>query len=99
MTTLVILLLLETQGRALTMVHDLFPLARRGVESHRDRLLAICMVACDVEELPSSSGRAALESMDAGGAGRAVLERRDDVFVHCIGKLGAALGEMPDVVA
>jgi hypothetical protein len=40
------------------MVHDLLPLALRGVECHRDRLLTICMVSCDVEELPSGTGHA-----------------------------------------
>jgi hypothetical protein len=34
------------------VVHDLLPLAMRGVEHRRDRLLAVCVVARDVEELP-----------------------------------------------
>jgi hypothetical protein len=50
------------------MVHDLFPLAFRGVESRHDCLLTVNVVARDVEELPSSSGHATPESMDEGGA-------------------------------
>jgi hypothetical protein len=57
------------------MVHDLFSLALWGVEGHRHHLLAVRVVARDVEELPSSSGRATPESIDEGGAGRAVLKR------------------------
>jgi hypothetical protein len=57
------------------------------------------VVARAVEELPSSSGHAALESMDEGGAGRAIMEHQDGVVVPCAGKLGAALGETRDVVA
>jgi hypothetical protein len=41
------------------MVCDLLPLALRGVECHHDRLLAVCMVACDVEEFPKGTGHAA----------------------------------------
>jgi hypothetical protein len=57
------------------MVHDLLPLALRGVENHCDRHLTVCMVARDVEELSRGSRRAAPESVDEGGAGHAVLER------------------------
>jgi hypothetical protein len=54
-----LLLLLEALGRPITMVRDLLPLALRGVECHHDRLLAVCMVACDVEEFPKGTGHAA----------------------------------------
>jgi hypothetical protein len=47
-----LLLLLEARGRPLIVVHDLLPLAMRGVEHRRDRLLAVRVVARDVEELP-----------------------------------------------
>jgi hypothetical protein len=57
------------------MVHDLLPLALRGVENHCDRHLTVCMVARDVEELSRGSRRAAPESVDEGGTGHAVLER------------------------
>jgi hypothetical protein len=82
------------------MVHDLLPLALSGgVECRRDRLLAVCMVARDVEELPRGSGCAAPESVDEGCAGRVVLERRDGVIVRRVRKLGAAFGEASVVLA
>jgi hypothetical protein len=80
------------------MVHDLLPLALRGVECHCDRLLTVCMVTRNVEELPCSTGCAAPKSMYEGGAGRVVLERQDGVVVGCAGKLGVALGEASDVL-
>jgi hypothetical protein len=80
------------------VVHDLLPLALRGVERHSDRFLAVNVVACDVEELPGRTRRATLESVDEGGAGRVVLKCQDGVIVGCTGKLGAALGEAPNVL-
>jgi hypothetical protein len=56
LVALLLLLLLEARGRPLAMVHDLLPLALRGVECHRDCLLAVRMIACDVKELPSGTG-------------------------------------------
>jgi hypothetical protein len=44
----VLLLLLETQGCPLAVIHDLLPLALRGVERHDDRFLTIGVVARDV---------------------------------------------------
>jgi hypothetical protein len=38
------------------MVHDLFPLALRGVERRGDRFLTVSVVARDVEELTSCWG-------------------------------------------
>jgi hypothetical protein len=81
------------------MVHDLFPLSLGSVEGSCHRLLAIRMVARDIEELPRGSERAMPEAMDEGGAGRAVLERRDGLVVRRAGKLGTSLGEAPDVLA
>jgi hypothetical protein len=81
------------------MVHDLLPLALRGIERCCDRLLAVCMVARNVKELPRGLRCAASESVDEGGAGRAVLQCRDGVVVSCAGKLGATLGEASDVLA
>jgi hypothetical protein len=57
------------------MVHDLFPLALRGIERRSDRFLAVDVVARDVEELASHAGHAAPKSVDEGRARRAVLER------------------------
>jgi hypothetical protein len=57
------------------------------------------MIADDVEELLRGSRRAAPKSMDEGGAGRAVLERRDGVVVHRTGKFSVVLGEASDVFA
>jgi hypothetical protein len=70
----------------------------RGVECRCDRLLAVRMVARDVEELLRGSGHATSESVDDGGAGRAVLKCRDGVVVRSTGELGAALGEASDVL-
>jgi hypothetical protein len=65
----------------------------------RDRFLAVCMVARNVEELQGRTRHAASESVDEGGAGRAILKCRDGTIVGCTGKLGAVLGEAPDVLA
>jgi hypothetical protein len=81
------------------VVHDLLPLALRGVEHRDDRFLAVGMVARDVEELTGRAGHATPESMDEGGARRVVLERQNGVVVGCTRELGAALGEAPDVLA
>jgi hypothetical protein len=51
-----------TRGRPFDVVHDLFPLALRGVERRGDRFLAVGVVARDVEELASRAGHAAPES-------------------------------------
>jgi hypothetical protein len=80
------------------VVHDLLPLALRGVKHRGDRFLTVCVVARDVEELTGCTRHATSESVDDGGAGRVVLKRRDGVVVGRIGKLGAALGEAPDVL-
>jgi hypothetical protein len=56
------------------------------------------VVTHDVEEFLSSSRRVEPESVDEGGAGHAVLERRDGIVVRRAGKLGVALGETLDVV-
>jgi hypothetical protein len=57
------------------VVHDLLPLALRGVKRRDDRFLAVGVVACDVEELVSRARQAAPEPVDEGHARRAVLER------------------------
>jgi hypothetical protein len=75
------------------VIHDLFPLALRGVERSGDRFIAIGVVARDVEELVSHAGHAAPESVDEGRACRAVLECRDGFIVGRIGELSATLGE------
>jgi hypothetical protein len=80
------------------MVHDLFPLAL-GLLRVTATISSPFAWLRDVEELPISLVRAAPESMDEGGAGRAVLKHRDGIIVHRVGKLGAVLGEAPDVVA
>jgi hypothetical protein len=36
--------------------------------------------------------------MVEGGARHAILKRRDDIVISCIGELSAALGEAPDVL-
>jgi hypothetical protein len=93
-----LLLLLEARGSPFTVVHDLFPLALGCVKGCRHRLFAIRVVARNVEEFPSSSGCAAPESVDEGGASHTVLEHQDGVIVRHTGKLDAALGETPDVL-
>jgi hypothetical protein len=75
------------------MVHDLLPLALRGVERHGYRLLAVGVVACDVEEFAGHTRHATPELVDEGGACCSVLKRRDGVVVGRAGELGAALGE------
>jgi hypothetical protein len=70
-----------------------------GVECRGDRFLAIDVVAHDVEELASRMRHAAPKSVNEGRARRAIPEHRDGVVLGCIGKLGAALGEAPDVLA
>jgi hypothetical protein len=86
-------------GRPLAGVHDLLSFALRGVEHGSDRFITVCVVARDVEELPGRTRQAVSESVDEGGVGRAILKRRDGIVVGCTGKLGAALGEAPDVLA
>jgi hypothetical protein len=81
------------------MVHDLFPLALRGVEHCGHRLLAVGMIAHDVEEFPRRAWHATPKSMDEGGTRRRVLEHRDGVVVGRAGELGAALGEASYVLA
>jgi hypothetical protein len=80
------------------MVHDLLPLALRGIERRGDCFLAVSVVARDVEELAGCSRHAAPESMDEGCAGRVILERRDGVIVSHTGEFGATLGEAPNVL-
>jgi hypothetical protein len=75
------------------------PLALRGVKCRGNHLLAVSVVARDVEELTVRAWHAAPESMDEGRARRAILERRDGVFVCRTEKLGAALGEASYVLA
>jgi hypothetical protein len=81
------------------MVHDLLPLALRGVECCGNRLLTVGVVARDVEELMGRAWHATLESVDEGGACHPVLKCRDGVIVGRAGELGAALGEAPYVLA
>jgi hypothetical protein len=81
------------------MVHDLFPLALRGVERRGDRFLAVSVVARDVEELPSRARHAASESVDEEGTSHVVLDHRDGVIVGRAGKFDATLGEASDVLA
>jgi hypothetical protein len=98
--TLVVLFLpLEARGRPFVVVHDLLPLALRGVERRGGRFLAIGVVARDVEELAGRARHTAPESVDEEHARCAILERRDGVVVNRSGELGAALGEAPDVLA
>jgi hypothetical protein len=75
------------------MVHDLFPLALRGVECRGHRLLAVGVIARDVEEFSRRAWHATPELMDEGGTRRPVLERRDGVIVGRTGELGAAFGK------
>jgi hypothetical protein len=81
------------------MVHDLFPLALRGVEHRGYRHLVVGMIARDVEEFLRRAWHATPESMDEGGTHRPILERRDGVVVGCARKLGVALGEALYVLA
>jgi hypothetical protein len=81
------------------MVHDLFPLALRGVECHSHRLLAVSMVACDVEEFPCRMWHATPKPMDERGARCHVLKRRDGIIIGHARELGAALGEVSYVLA
>jgi hypothetical protein len=94
----VLLLLLEARGCPFVVVHDLLPLALRGVERCGDRFLAISVVARDVEEPAGRVRHAAPESADEGRAHHAFLQRRDGVIVGRSGELGAALGEASDVL-
>jgi folate-dependent phosphoribosylglycinamide formyltransferase PurN len=80
------------------MVHDLLPLALRGVKRCGDRFLAIGVVARDVKELAGCTRHAVPESMDEGCACHVVLQRRDGVIVSRTGELGAALGEVSYVL-
>jgi hypothetical protein len=57
------------------------------------------MITRDVEELAGRTRHAAPESMDEGGACRAILERRDGVVVGRTREFSAALGETPNVLA
>jgi hypothetical protein len=75
------------------VVHDLLPLALRGVERRGDRFLTVDVIACDVEELTGRARHAMPESVHEVRARRAVLERRDGIIVGPIGELGATLGE------
>jgi hypothetical protein len=81
------------------MVHDLLPLTLRGVECCSNHLLAIGVVARDIEELTGRAWHAAPESVYEGGASCLVLKYRDGVIVGRTGELGAALGEAPYVLA
>jgi hypothetical protein len=81
------------------MVHDLFPLALRGIERCGHRLLSVGVITHDVEEFAHRARHAAPETMDEGGTRHPILERRDGVVVGHAGKLGAVLGEAPYVFA
>jgi hypothetical protein len=81
------------------MIHDLFPLALRDVERRGHRLLAVSMVARDVEELTGRKRNTTPEPVDGGGARRPILKRRDAIVVSRAGELGAALGKAPYVLA
>jgi hypothetical protein len=81
------------------MVHDLLPLALRGVERHSNRLFAVSMVACDVEELVGRAWYATPELMEKGGACCPILKCRDGIVVGHAGELGAALREASYVPA
>jgi hypothetical protein len=96
--TLVVLLLLEPRGGPIVFVHDLLALALRGVQGRRYRFLTVCVVGRDLEELPSGSGSPTPQTMDEGGAGGTVLERRNGVVVGRAEELGASFGEASDVV-
>jgi hypothetical protein len=75
------------------VVHDLIPLALRGVKRRDNHFLTVSVIARDVEELVSRARHAVPEPVDEGRARRAMLERRDGVVVGRTGELGAALGE------
>jgi hypothetical protein len=95
----ILLLLFEERGRPFVVVHDLLPLALKGVKRRGDRFLAVGVVAHNVEELAGHARHVAPESMDKGHARRAIMERRDGIVVGRIGELGAALGEALYVLA
>jgi hypothetical protein len=61
------------RARSLSVVHNLLPLALRGVKRRSDRFLAIDVVARDVEEFANCARLAVPESVDEGRARRAVL--------------------------
>jgi hypothetical protein len=71
----------------------LFPLALRGVEHRSHRLLAVNVVACDVEEFSCRTRHATPEPVDEGGVRHPVVKRRDGVVISRAKELGAALGE------
>jgi hypothetical protein len=75
------------------MVHDLLPLALRDVNRRGHRLLAVSVVACDVEEFPCRTRHVTPELVDEGGARRPVLKFRDGVVIGRAGELSAVLGE------
>jgi hypothetical protein len=80
------------------MVHDLFPLALRGVERRSHHLLAVNVVACDVEEFPCRTWHATLEPVDEGGVRRPVLKCRYGVVIGRARELGVVLGEVSYVL-
>jgi hypothetical protein len=57
------------------------------------------VVARDGEELAGRARHSASESVDEGHARRAILERRNGVFVGHTGELDAVLGEASYVLA
>jgi hypothetical protein len=75
------------------MVHDLLPLALRDVNRRGHRLLAVSVVACDVEEFPCRTRHVTPELVDEGGARCPVLKFRDGVVIGRAGELSAVLGE------
>jgi hypothetical protein len=81
------------------MVHDLLPLALRGVQRCGNRFLAIDVVARDVNELTGRARHVMPESVDEGRARHAILKHRDDVVVGRAGELSAVLGEASYVLA
>jgi hypothetical protein len=99
MALIILLLLFEARGCSIAMVHDLFPLALRGVERRDHHLLAVSMVARNVEELTGHTRHSMPEPVDEGGARRPILKRRDGVVIGRAGELGAALGEVSYVLA
>jgi hypothetical protein len=81
------------------VVHDLLPLSLRGVQRRTHRLLAVGVVAHDVEEFTGPAWHATSESVDEGGASCSVLKCRDGVVVSRARKLDATLGEASYVLA
>jgi hypothetical protein len=81
------------------VVHDLLPLALRGVEYRGDCFLVVGVVARDVEEFARRARHAVPESVDELRACRAVLEHRYGVIVGRTGELGTALEEATYVLA